>query len=460
MAVNALPEKLLKSLQGLPGFDKEEFVNVHNSKEQITSIRFNPSKELYQEPFENSNRVPWSTHGHYLQQRPFFTFDPFLHGGAYYVQEASSMFLEQAINQTIDLSQPLKVLDLCSAPGGKSTLIQSLISEDSLVVCNEVIKSRANIVDENLTKWGGANVVLTNNDPRDFSRLEGFFDMIVVDAPCSGSGLFRRDADAISEWSEQNVAHCSHRQQRILSDVYPALKKDGILIYSTCSYSKEENEEISDWLMDNFQVINLPLLLDSDWGVVSTISKKKQAQGYRFYPHKVKGEGFFISCFKKMDGRVDKIKAPRKTGLQNVSKQEAGIISPWLKENVPVELWKNGEMIFAFPSLFHDMLQLLADNLYLRKAGIGIGKIAGKELIPDHSLALSGIVSNKIVGLSLKLPDALQYLRKEEVRSESSSRGWAIVLYEDIRLGWVKILPNRINNYYPKEWRILKSENN
>ena len=170
-------------------------------------------------PDQKYERVPWSSSGYYLPERPFFTFDPLLHAGVYYVQEASSMFLEQALKQTVSLDQPLKVLDLCAAPGGKSTLLQSLINSDSLLVSNDVIRSRANILEENLTKWGAENVVVTNNDPKDFTRLENFFDVIVVDAPCSGSGLFRRDPEAINEWSVQNVALCSQRQQRILADI-------------------------------------------------------------------------------------------------------------------------------------------------------------------------------------------------------------------------------------------------
>ncbi len=270
-----IPSQLIKSLIGLKGFHQESFEKVHASHEQITSIRWNPHKKKMVEKedskFNNQNSkttnslnsgirlpaadselppphsqlpttasrlpaltpVPWSTQGYYLSQRPSFTFDPLFHAGCYYVQEASSMFLEEALKQTIDLRTDNRVLDLCAAPGGKSTLIQSILSPHSLLLSNEVIKSRAVILEENITKWGGANVIITNNDPVDFARIGNFFDSIVIDAPCSGSGLFRRDPGAIEEWSEQNVQHCSQRQQRIISDVLPALKKNGILIYST-----------------------------------------------------------------------------------------------------------------------------------------------------------------------------------------------------------------------------------
>ncbi|HET9278943.1 MAG TPA: RsmB/NOP family class I SAM-dependent RNA methyltransferase, partial [Flavitalea sp.] len=300
-----LPEAFIQSLQKIQGFDEKSFVDAHNDEKKITSIRVNP-KKLTDTNIDHSSltihqKIPWSTHGYYLTERPSFTLDPLFHAGVYYVQEASSMFLEQALVQTVDLSQPLRVLDLCAAPGGKSTLIESLISDKSILISNEVIKSRVSVLEENMIKWGASNVIVTNNDPITFQRLENYFDIIVVDAPCSGSGLFRKDARAIDEWSEDNVQMCSQRQQRILADVYPALKKDGILIYSTCSYSEEEDECIADWLLNTFAVSSLQLSLSDEAGnlfgdIVETISKKHAAFGYRFFPDKIKGEGFFLAC--------------------------------------------------------------------------------------------------------------------------------------------------------------------
>ena len=208
--MSLLPTLLLQSLKNVEGFIEKDFVAVHESGEQITSIRINPAKAF--DPYEHftiQDKVPWCTNGFYLNERPSFTIDPLFHAGAYYVQEASSMFLEEVIRQTCDLTKPLRVLDLCAAPGGKSTLLQSIISEESLLVSNEVIKARVNILTENITKWGAANVVVTNNDAKDFQRLKNFFDVIVVDAPCSGSGLFRKDNSAVNEWSENSVVMCS-----------------------------------------------------------------------------------------------------------------------------------------------------------------------------------------------------------------------------------------------------------
>jgi 16S rRNA C967 or C1407 C5-methylase (RsmB/RsmF family)/NOL1/NOP2/fmu family ribosome biogenesis protein len=452
-----LPVTLLDSLQHVEGFDRDAFVRVHESAESITSVRLNPAKVVGNQ-LPVSAKIPWSSQGYYLTQRPSFILDPLWHAGAYYVQEASSMFLEQALKQTTDLTQPLRVLDLCAAPGGKSTLIQSLISADSLLVSNEVIKTRASILEENITKWGGANVIITNNDPQDFYKLENFFDIVVIDAPCSGSGLFRRDPEAISEWSEQHVELCCQRQHRILADAWPALKQGGMLIYSTCSYSKQENEEVMDWIGDEFEVTALPLQTDPSWNIVPVQSEKHQFPGYRFFPDKVKGEGFFITCLHKEDGGNSSLRPPKKSLLQKPSKSEISVIEPWLKPGSAIQLWKQGDRILAFPSSLEAPLLAIVEKLYVRNAGISIGKIAGDSLIPDHTLALSTIISDQIVTIALKHPMVLQYLRKEEVSVETDHKGWALMEFKGARLGWVKILANRVNNYYPSHWRILKGQ--
>jgi len=315
-----LPEEFLADLEGVKGFDREAFVAVHEAKEGVTSIRINPAKWLMESLIVNrqssigaeggSNThsrlmiddsrlspVPWSQYGFYLDKRPSFTFDPLFHAGCYYVQEASSMFLEQALKQLTDLSQPLKVLDLCAAPGGKSTHLQSLLSPDSLLVSNEVIKQRSLVLIDNIIRWGCNNVVVTNNDPRAFQKLPGYFDVMVVDAPCSGSGLFRKDEEAIDEWSLNNVALCSQRQQRILADALPALKENGLLVYSTCSYSEEEDEAIMDWLVEEMGMENISLNEPVTDGIVVTSSRKTAATGYRFFPDKSRAKVFFWPVF-------------------------------------------------------------------------------------------------------------------------------------------------------------------
>lgn len=456
-----LPLRLLDSIKNLAGFNREAFEQVHASSEQVTSLRLNPLKKSML-PNEwltekNSNgiytKVPWSANGIYLAERPSFTFDPFFHAGAYYVQEASSMFLEQAINQTADLSQPLLVLDLCAAPGGKSTLLQSVIGKESILVSNEVIHSRVNILKENVIKWGGSNVVVTNNDPRDFSKLKGLFDVVVIDAPCSGSGLFRRDHEAINEWSEENVQLCSQRQQRIISDVWDCLKEDGVLIYSTCSYSAAEDEEILDWMMNEFKVESLKLQVEENWHI-DEVQTETGAHGYRFWPHKVKGEGFFMAAFYKKE-TTDSPRMKIKTE-QVPSKKETMIAARWLQSTHGLSFIKQGQNIAAIPAQWNETIQYLMQELKVRYAGVELGTIAKDDLVPEHALALSTIIHPEIFSVELNREQALNYLRKNEITISSNHKGWTLANYNGIHLGWMKMLGNRINNYYPKEWRILK----
>lgn len=452
-----LPQALLASLQTVKGFDEKSFVHVHASAGQIVSIRINPSKgtidSLTHSPIV---AVPWSSTGYYLAERPSFTLDPLFHAGAYYVQEASSMFLEEALKQTSDLSKSLKVLDLCAAPGGKSTLIQSFLSPESLLVSNEVIKTRANILAENITKWGVANVVVTNNDPKDFQRLPEFFDVIVVDAPCSGSGLFRKDPDAINQWSLNNVELCSQRQQRILADIFPCLKPGGTLIYCTCSYSESEDEAICDWLKDvGDQVSGIRLKIKDEWNIVETQSRVHHQYGYRFYPDKLKGEGFFLAAFRKNGNSISDVSIKVKTKPALVTKAEEAILKPFLKDAHQFSFLKFKDEVIAFPQLQFENLLALQSNLYLKKAGIKMGTIIRNELIPDHELVLSSVLSSVIRKVSVNKETALNYLRRKDIAIDADVKGWAVIEYNGLPLGLAKILPNRINNYYPKEWRII-----
>jgi 16S rRNA C967 or C1407 C5-methylase (RsmB/RsmF family)/NOL1/NOP2/fmu family ribosome biogenesis protein len=465
--MSQLPEKLLQSLQAIEAFDRDAFERVHASGERITSIRVNPEKNFevrsryFGTDFELSP-VPWCQYGYYLKKRPSFTFDPLFHAGCYYVQEASSMFLEQAVRQTVDLSKAVRILDLSAAPGGKSTHIQSLISEDSLLVSNEVIKSRVNILQDNLIKWGSNNVVVTSNDPKVFGRLRNYFDAVVVDAPCSGSGLFRRDEEAIDQWSENNVQLCSQRQQRILADVWPALKKEGILIYSTCSYSQEENESILNWMVKEFAVESCELRVDENWNI-DKVRSSSGAVAYRFWPYKVKGEGFFVGVLRKTDGEVlqrtllgqgGNVKANKK--VEVARNKDIEVAGRWVA-NREGEFLKNGSKLFAIPRRLMNEINVLADSLHILYYGTAIGEIMRDKLIPDHALALSKMVSVNIEKVELSYNDAITYLKRKELENLiTQKKGWQMVTYQRHALGWINVLSNRINNYYPKHLRILK----
>lgn len=452
-----LPQAFIRFIEDSPGLNMETFKDVHANEKQVTSIRLNPDKKiagLNFLPEITPLKIPWSTNGYYLPTRPSFTTDPIFHAGGYYVQEASSMFLEEAIKQTVDLSASLKVLDLCAAPGGKTTLLQSIISNNSMLVSNEVIKSRVTVLTENITKWGAANVIITNNDAKDFQRLPNYFDAIVVDAPCSGSGLFRKNPHAIKEWSEQNVQLCSQRQQRILADVLPALKTGGILIYSTCSYSKAEDEDIADWLIEEFCMETVQLKTEPDWNIINSTSDRKEAYGYRFYPDKLDGEGFFIAALKKT-GDIENFSSSPKNKNEKVTAKAIEILRPFLyRADEYIFIQQNEDMLAIPERLITDFL-ILQSTLYIKKAGVKVGNIIRNELLPDHCLAMSTIANASIAAIEVNKEDALQYLRKQVFDINTKIRGWALITYLQLPLGWVKILPNRINNYYPKDWRIL-----
>ncbi len=452
-----IPIELIASLQAVKGFDESSFLKVHTSGETLTSIRFNPHKPIPEGGYQVIGKVPWSSYGYYLGKRPSFTTDPLFHAGAYYVQEASSMFLEEAIRQTVDLKTSLKVLDLCAAPGGKSTLVQSIISGESVLVANEVIKQRVNVLSENMSKWGGANVVVTNNDPADFKKLPGYFDLIVLDAPCSGSGLFRKDPGAIDEWSLQNVSLCSQRQQRILADILPSLKAGGILIYSTCSYSPPENEDMADYLLSGAgnSLSTIKLHTDPAWNIIETRSHKQQAYGYRFYPDKLKGEGFYLAAFRHQGSSDLRQEIPNRGNQSMLTKKEATLAGKWVKDMQHHTFFKWQEEVLMMASSLVREMNILQKALYLKKAGVKAGSIIREDFIPDHQLALSHNLSTHIPFIELDLEAALEYLRRSVIVLPSNVKGWVLMKYAGIPLGWVKILPNRVNNYYPKDWRIL-----
>jgi 16S rRNA C967 or C1407 C5-methylase (RsmB/RsmF family)/NOL1/NOP2/fmu family ribosome biogenesis protein len=445
-----LPPALLKSLVNVPGFNEDHFVNAHAAAAPVT-IRLNPFKPA--PVFKDALQVPWCPQARYLEERPSFTLDPLFHAGCYYVQEPSSMFIGEVLRQHTDLSKPLRVLDLCAAPGGKSTHLASLLSHHALLVANEVIRSRVNTLAGNLTKWGTANSITTNNDPADFKELEGYFDVIVVDAPCSGSGLFRKDPQAITEWSIENVQVCAGRQERILADVMPALKEGGLLIYSTCSYSEEENEGTADAIMNMGPFDSLDVAIGNATGIIRTRSANHWAHGFRFYPDKVKGEGFYAAAFRKT-GSVQAVRM--KTGaLKKTTSAETAVLHKWVRTTGDLLFFvHSGNIRFIHGQHEKDLL-FLQQHLYIKNAGTTAGAIMKGDLIPDHALALSTWLDKGITTVNVDKLTALKYLKREEIKLPGAEPGWVLVCFEGHGLGWAKALPNRVNNYYPKEWRIL-----
>lgn len=448
-----LPPQFLDSMRSSPGFQQRTFEAVHTAGKQVTSVRLNPSKTASHQDWE-MKPIPWCKQGYYLKERPSFILDPLWHAGTYYVQEASSMFLWYVLERLLGDDTRKIVLDLCAAPGGKSSLLESFFS-NGLVVSNEVIRSRASILLENMIRWGSDRVVVTQNDPAHFQRLDIFFDILVTDVPCSGSGLFRRDPDAIQSWSLDAVNLCSQRQQRILADVLPTLKNGGLLVYTTCSYSVEEDEQIAAWLVKEMNMEPLQVPVPADWGIVVS-ETEAGATGYRFYPDQLDGEGFFLSVFRKRSGESDS--RVRSQKLYQPGKDEYKIANDFFAIPDGYSCFKQDVYLRLFPTEWMTQLQQLSDSLYIRNAGVELGSVKGKDFVPSHELALSKLPVGQFGRVQLSLQQAQLYLRRQDLQLDNITKGWNLVCYDNHPLGWIKALPNRINNYFPSEWRVLKNE--
>lgn len=447
--------------------------------EPPVSIRINRAKR---DEVVAGEPVPWSSVGLYLTQRPTFTFDPLFHAGCYYVQEASSMFVEQVLRTYV--AEPVVMLDLCAAPGGKSTHARSVLPAGSLLVANEVMRNRSQILAENLIKWGDAEVVVTNNDPADFTSLTALFDVVLADVPCSGEGMFRKDPVAVEEWSVDNVQVCWQRQRRILSDVWPALKPGGLLIYSTCTYNKEEDEENVAWIAGELGAEILEVPVSPEWGITGNLAGHGFPV-YRFLPHKTKGEGFFLAVLRKNDvascsGRSEesvgvhdvqrlsgcacrndrkRMKKGKRKGDKENSSQGAvvpGEAKDWLRRTEDFQFEVRGTKVIAFPKVYASEYTLFRQALKVIHAGITVGELKGKDLIPDHSLAMSVFLNKDVFPCSeLSYEQAIAYLRKEAVTLDVSvPRGYVLLTYKNVPLGFAKNIGNRANNLYPQEWRI------
>ena len=358
-------------------------------EEAPVSIRVNRAK--WDGDVVHGERVPWSADGYYLPDRPNFTFDPLLHAGCYYVQEASSMFVERVLGQYV--TEPVEMLDMCAAPGGKSLAAIATLPEGSWLMSNEPIRQRASVLAENVSKWGSERMVVVNNYPEQISKSKLKFDVILCDVPCSGEGMFRKDAQAISEWSVQNVEKCRQLQREIVAEAWKCLRPGGLLIYSTCTFNTRENEENVRWIMDEYGAEILPVDVREEWNVVGSLLAEFDGPVYRFIPGVTRGEGIFMAVMRK-DGEW---KAQKKPSLDKL------------------------------PPMLHRMeLTRLS----------GEGKDTAPRVEIDYDTAIA-------------------YLRREAIRlPDDSPRGIITLTYRGVDIGQAKNIGNRANNLYPKEWRI------
>lgn len=432
-----LPIELHRSLSGLLGAEVAALEQALQAPAPI-SLRLNPAKPSA----ANGGSIPWCATGRYLSERPAFTFDPLLHAGAYYVQEASSMFLEQALLASGLLDRDVLVLDLCAAPGGKTTHLRSLLTPGSLLVANEVDGARRSALAENLWKWGAGNVIITGSDPSDLEQLQDRFDLILLDAPCSGEGMFRKDPFAREQWSPALVERCAITQRRIVEHAWDALSPGGVLIYSTCTWEVTENEgQLRPVVELGGEPISIPI--DPTWGIERT--EQGMVTGYRCYPHRLRGEGFFLGMVRK-PGEL-----PARSGSRPAPSSER---IGWLSRPDDHVVIEHRDTLHVLDGQWQAEQEDLSRVLRLIAPGTPFAERKGNEWRPHAACALSErLHRHAFPEVELDRTTAIRYLQGHAIPG-TNAQGSALITYGGHPLGWVQGAGSRWNNRWPQPWRI------
>lgn len=459
-----IPKDFLETSVSIFGRESEEFLASLDSEPSL-GIHINAEKMQKTGVVipDNAERVEWTSNGFYLKSRPRFTFDPFLHAGAYYVEEPSSMFVEKALNYIQKDIRIDRALDLCAAPGGKSIMIRNSM-KGGLLVSNEPLSKRAAVLTENLAKWGNPDIIVTSDFPEAFDGLTGFFDLIATDVPCSGEGMFRKDETARTEWSLANVENCVARQRDILRTIWPTLRKGGYIIYSTCTFNRREDEENVLFIANELGAEIINLETDADWHICGDTTGRNLPV-YHFFPHKTRGEGFFLALLKKTsdtppaENRKSKKKKPETVSADGFAE--------WIncKENFDFHKSKDG--ITALRKAFADDYAAISEKLNVICAGVRVctekpAKFSNSarkpkpQFVPAPGLALSSCLNREAFpDISLNYSDAIKFLRGESIPlTVSAPRGWVTVSYRNLPLGFANNVGSRLNNSYPPAWRI------
>ncbi len=449
-----LPEEFTAYTRQLMGEDVFRKFMAGMEEQPPVSVRLNPFKydsSIMSLPAAEKAVVEWCAEGRYLQSRPLFTLDPLLHAGAYYVQEAASMYVTDVVRRFAPADRPLMVLDLCAAPGGKSTALRSILPEGSLLMTNEPMRQRANILMENMQKFGHPDVVVTNNYAIDYQRSGLKFDIILADVPCSGEGMFRKDEGAISEWSVANVNKCAELQRSIIDDIMPCLAEGALLIYSTCTFNAHEDEDNTAYIV-------------SEYGLAKLCER-------HFIPGVTPTEGLYMCALRNGDSQSCAFGNERFKVVKNGKRRDKGKASPavqgakeasrWLTESSDFDFLMLGGRIAAVKKAWRDKYDLAEKKLRVMYAGIEMGTPKGRDLVPSQSLALStALAPGAFPRVEVDKDMALRYLRREAIELPAEKeRGYVIVSYKGLPLGFLKNLGNRANNLYPQEWKIKINNN-
>ena len=421
------------------------------SDDPVVSVRYNRTKCA--DAPETAQPVAWASDAYYLSNRPVFTADPLFHAGCYYVQEASSMFLEQVVRQYV--KEPVRALDLCAAPGGKSTLLLSLLPKGSMLVANEPMPQRAQVLAENVIKWGNPSAVVTMNEPSAFAPFKGFFDFMLVDAPCSGEGMFRKDSFAVEQWTPSNVRSCAKIQREILTDIWESLSPGGLLVYSTCTFNREEDEDCVAWIVDELGAEVLPLETQPEWNITGELTGCGYPV-YRFIPGYTKGEGFFLALLRKTAETGNaKLRVPRMQPLQAKVRSE---VEKWLQSPADYEYILCDDRVTALPRQHAEAMCALMSKMKVLHAALPLATIKNNKLLPLHALAMSTqLADGAFSSVELEREEALRYLHRETLNLSGAPMGVLLLTYKGKPLGFAKNVGNRANNLYPAEWRIRKN---
>lgn len=424
--------------------------------EPSVSVRLNAAKGL---AAPSGRPIGWSTGGYWLDARPSFTLDPDFHAGRYYVQEASSQFVGHIVAACGGIRGG-RVLDLCAAPGGKTTLYSTLAGRGGLVVANEIVRNRAAVLADNVRKWGVGNVAVTVNDPSQVARLEGWFDAVAVDAPCSGEGMFRKDPDARGEWSEGNVKQCAARQDEILREAWRALRPGGTLVYSTCTFNRDEDEgaleRMAAWAGDEIAESEETAVEDA-WGIVC--GRVGAFRTFRFYPHRTCGEGFFAAVARKSFDAGGRVRAPkaRRTVFAAVDRKTAGELARWVRNPGGMRFAAVADTCYAWYAAQADAVRTLSEALPVIYSGVALGQVFKGVLKPDPALAFfDGLNRGALPAAELDDEETLRFLRRQDIAAGGLAEGMNLVCSRGRALGFAKRIGARVNNLYPNSLRIIK----
>ena len=452
--MRALPIAFTERMRKQLGAEEAEHLFSALDGLSPVAVRLNPAKCGEEGVWSDGEEIGWSKSGRKLKERPSFTLDTAFHAGAYYVQEAASQFIDYLISG--EELQGKRVLDMCSAPGGKTTIYSTAVGEEGLVLANEYVRSRANVLADNVRKWGMGNVLVTNNAPEHISQFEGWFDLVAVDAPCSGEGMFRKEEVAREDWSEEAVKMCAARQLSIVREAWQSLKDGGLFIYSTCTFNEDEDEGLLRAFIEEVGDVFEPsqrVEIDDKWGIVR--GEVGAFQTFRFFPHKTDSEGLFVAIARKVEPTTQRTPKARKKVMQEVDKISRKELSRWLQGSDNYTFAMVADTIYAYRTEQFKAVQALSEGLTAIYSGVAMGQIFKGKLKPDWALSQYVKLERKVVEtVELDEASALDYLRKRDIAVGDMREGINLLTHRGRALGFAKRVGARCNNLYPNSLKI------